>query len=503
MQAERFDKAEPFLFLAGEEATRTAASAEALHYFREAYRIYLLVHGASADAKTKATLEKHIGTALLNTGKLIECIEHLNNALRFHGEWVPRTGGALTAKFLIDLPIVLAHIYSGRGERRKRERPLTHELCAIMYDRCRAQNPTDPARNFFDNVASMRHLMRADPTEVDHAAGMYAANGAFFAFAGLSFRVAQRFLQAAERVVREDKPLDRFQFLAMATIVDFHAGDWSGARDIDASMLAQALRAGLLWDADTYLGFVCERDLRQGHYDRAQRRMADLEQVIDAYGYGFSRSTLSAMRAYLLLEQRSISAARGAMHAYHADRHEAPLRVFGLSGAARVEVLDGRLEQAEEHLKRAEEIIKHLPHLPAFYGAAYWNSRLHADLAALESGDANGARRAAKSMKRATTTARKIARDRPEAYRLAARTTWILGTPSKARLWWQRALDESTRLGTRAEGARIAADIGASLRDGRGGFATFRDRDANQWIEAATAEFTLLGLDWELERLQR
>jgi class 3 adenylate cyclase len=503
MQAERFDKAERYLFLAGEEAARAAASAEALHYFREAYRIYLLVHGERADAKTKAVLEKNIGTALLNSGKLVECIEHLNNALRFHGEWVPRTTSTLTTKFLIDLPVVLAHIYAGQRERPKRERPHTHELCAIMYDRCRAQNPTDPARNFFDNVASMRHLMRADPATVDHAAGMYAANGAFFAFAGLSFRVAQRFLQVAERVARQDKPLDRFQFLAMATIVDFHIGEWSGTRDIDAALLAQALRAGLLWDADTYLGFVCERDLRQGHYGRAQARMADLEQVVDAYGYGFARTNLSAMRAYLLLEQRSLPAAREAMHAYYADRYEAPLRVFGLSGAARVEVLDGKLEKAEEHLTRAEEIIKHSPHLPAFYGAAYANSRLCADLAALESGDASRARRAWKSLKRAIATARKIARDRPEAYRLAARTAWVLGQPSKARRWWQKALDESTHLGTRAEGARIAADIGSSLRDDRGGFATFRNRNADRWIEAATADFTALGLDWEIERLQR
>jgi class 3 adenylate cyclase/tetratricopeptide (TPR) repeat protein len=502
MEAERFDKAEPYLFLAGGEAASAAASAEALHYFREAYRIYLLVHGERADRKKKATLEKNIGTALLNTGKLVESVEHFNNALRLNGEWVPRSPVTLALKFAGDLPIVIGNLYSGRGERRKRQRPLTHELCAIMYDRCRAQNPTDPARNFFDNVASMRHLMRADPVEVDHATGMYAANGAFFAFAGISFRVARRFLRAAEHVARADRPLDRFQFLAMATIVDFHAGEWSGARDIEASLLTQALRAGLFWDADIYLGFVCERELRQGHYERARERLADIEEIINAYGYTFSRSTLAAMQAYLLLEQRSLDAARTAMQAYYTGRHEPPLRVFGLSGAARVAILDGKPEEAVQHLARAEEIMRRSPHMPAFYGAAYWNSRLQVDLAALEAGETGASSRARKSAKRATATARLIARDQPEAYRLAARTFWRLDKRPHAHRWWERALGESARLGMRAERARTAADIAAVLQEESGTRATFKDLDATAWLEAATAEFEALGLAWEVERIR-
>src|SRR5207247_1933585 len=44
-RAEHLEKAEHYLFQAGDEAARAAASAEALDYFREASRLYLLIHG--------------------------------------------------------------------------------------------------------------------------------------------------------------------------------------------------------------------------------------------------------------------------------------------------------------------------------------------------------------------------------------------------------------------------------------------------------------------------
>jgi tellurite resistance protein len=191
------------------------------------------------------------------------------------------------------------------------------------------------------------------------------------------------------------------------------------------------------------------------------------------------------------------------MQSYYSARTEAPLKVFGLSGAARVEALDGRLEDAERCLGRAAEIMKRSPHLPAFYGAAYWNSRLHADLALLEAGESSAGWRISRTMKRALATSRLIARDRPEAYRLAARACWRLRKPAKARRWWKQALAESERIGSRPETARIAADIGLLIADGDDRDDLFAERDSAAWLALAAEEFEALDLDWELLRLQR
>ena len=52
-RAEELEKAEEYLFKAGDEAARSAASSEALHHFREASRVYLLIHGDAGDPKKR------------------------------------------------------------------------------------------------------------------------------------------------------------------------------------------------------------------------------------------------------------------------------------------------------------------------------------------------------------------------------------------------------------------------------------------------------------------
>jgi len=499
-QTDELDKAEDYLFKAGQEAARSAASHEALQYFQEAYRVYLLHHGEAADKDKKAILENSIGTALLNTGNLAESIDHFNEALRLWGIWVPKGELAQRVQLATVLPGVLAHLYLGSKKGARFERPHDVAIYTTMYNRCRAQNPTDPKRAFFDNIATMRYLRRVNPDRVVGAAGMYAANGAFFAFAGLSQRVARRFLEASESLSRPDRPSDRFQHLAMATIVDFHAGDWSGKHDIDAKLWEAGLRSGLFWDADVYLCFVCERALRQGRFALAETYLHQIEDLIRNHGYGFSESTRAAMAAYLLLEQRRLDEARTAMQVYRDARYEEPLRVFALAGLARIETLAGRLEAAADSLDEARTIVERSTHLPAFYAGAYWNSRLRFDLALLEA-DRIGRRQLAADTKATLGTARLIARDAAEAQGLIARIYWLRSDHRRALESWQRALDLAERLDMRPELARVHRDIGLALANAPPAHRTFRDADSEQWLDRARNRFAEMGLESELEAL--
>ena len=59
-RAEDLEKAEEYLIKAGEEALRSAASDEALHYYEEALQLYLKKSGHDADPEKVAMLEKNI-----------------------------------------------------------------------------------------------------------------------------------------------------------------------------------------------------------------------------------------------------------------------------------------------------------------------------------------------------------------------------------------------------------------------------------------------------------
>jgi tetratricopeptide (TPR) repeat protein len=501
-RADILEKAEIYLLKAGEEAADAAASAEALHFFQEAYRVYLRLHGDDAEDEKKAMLEKNIALALLNTGNLSESIDHFNAALRLYGEWVPHTPAALWLKLARDMSGVLFHLYASSPDRRAGAgRPQRHDMFSCLYNRCRAQNPTDPERNFFDNIAAMRHLSHVDPSTVDRASGMYSSTGAFFAFAGLSFATGRRFFDVASRLIRHDRPLDRFQHAAMSSVHDFHSGAWGGEHDIDGELLDAGLRAGLLWDADIYLGMVCERDIYRGAFADAERWLLKLGELSRDYGYEFARSNELAMTAMLAFQKRELGRAREAMQAYHESRHEDTLRLFALGGAIRVEVLDGKLDAAKEMLARAEKIARRAGRVPPFYMGSYLNGRLAYDTAVLERSPGRAAaRNASRSARRARAVARKIARDAPEAARLTARIHWLRGGSARAYTWWSKAIAESERLGAMPELARTCADIGLAMReDGRD---RFTSRGADEWLQRARTIFTEIGLDGEVTALE-
>ncbi|MCJ7687141.1 MAG: AAA family ATPase, partial [Desulfobacteraceae bacterium] len=75
-RAESLDKAEEYLIKAGEEALKSSASNEALHYYQEALGLYLKKHSDAADPEKDAILEKNIALALYNRGQYVEAVKY-------------------------------------------------------------------------------------------------------------------------------------------------------------------------------------------------------------------------------------------------------------------------------------------------------------------------------------------------------------------------------------------------------------------------------------------
>jgi predicted ATPase len=76
-RAEEREKTEEYLIRAGEEALRSAASDEALHYYEEALQLYTKKSGPNADPEKVAMLEKNIALALYNRGRYEEAVKCL------------------------------------------------------------------------------------------------------------------------------------------------------------------------------------------------------------------------------------------------------------------------------------------------------------------------------------------------------------------------------------------------------------------------------------------
>jgi predicted ATPase len=75
-RAEEYDKAEEYMIRAGEEALKSAASSEALNYYREALELYLKKQGENADPAKVVMLEKNIARSLYYKGQFAEALPY-------------------------------------------------------------------------------------------------------------------------------------------------------------------------------------------------------------------------------------------------------------------------------------------------------------------------------------------------------------------------------------------------------------------------------------------
>jgi class 3 adenylate cyclase len=88
-RAEDWERAQEYLFKAGDQAGRVAADAEALAHYRDAVKAYQRAFGDRWDPRQRAVLDRKMGEALFRRGEHEQALEYLRRALRGLGIGYP------------------------------------------------------------------------------------------------------------------------------------------------------------------------------------------------------------------------------------------------------------------------------------------------------------------------------------------------------------------------------------------------------------------------------
>ncbi len=466
------ERAEEYLFRAGEEAARVAASSEALHFFEQASQLYLQLHGEGGDARKKATLERNVGFALFNRGRLLEALEHFDGALSHLGERAPRSDRELWLRFARSLVPLIAGLYLPIG-RRRAATDVDREVIELLWKRAQAQTTASRNRIVFDNVRALSVLDRVDAQTVPAAGAMYATAIGIFSYAGVSFAIGRRFLERARRLVQPDDVPNRCFYRAMNFIHHTLAGDWSEAHEVEPELLQEGLRYGRLWEVTNVLNLDGNRRLYRGEFAQARERSEALARIADQYGFDLAASAGRFLEAMLHLERRELDAAIAALDHYADEHPDAPFQISALGHRAAAQWLGGDVTGAEATLARAERILAQNPRVLPYHLSNYLRTRQLLDVHALATARRDGAgaarrlaaKRARASRTRALRAAAKVAWRRPEVLRTAGSEAWILGRPRAAKRFWNESLAWARRLGMRAEEARTLCESGRRSGD--------------------------------------
>jgi class 3 adenylate cyclase/tetratricopeptide (TPR) repeat protein len=86
---ETWDKAQDYLFKAGDQAGRIAGDTEALAHYEQAVKAYTRIFGDKWDTLQRASLERKMGEALYRQGKHEQATQYLQRALGYLGKPLP------------------------------------------------------------------------------------------------------------------------------------------------------------------------------------------------------------------------------------------------------------------------------------------------------------------------------------------------------------------------------------------------------------------------------
>src|SRR5262249_14151179 len=124
-RANDWQKAQEYLFKAGDQAGEIAADAEALAHYREAVNAYERAFGDRWDPLQRAILDRKIGEALFRRGAHERAREYLHHALANLGASYPRSRLGIRVGIARQVIQQLEHRLSPRTNRRSLTGPPT------------------------------------------------------------------------------------------------------------------------------------------------------------------------------------------------------------------------------------------------------------------------------------------------------------------------------------------------------------------------------------------
>ena len=509
--AESLERAEACLIKAGEEALKSSASNEALHYYGEALSIYRGLQGGRADPAKVAMLEKNIGLALFNRGLYTEAVEHFEKALNYYWGKLPKNAFSTAFRFLSSFMKFMLALYFPSRRFKKLPTPRDAEVVDLFYKKFEALVVIDPKRFFVQSFFFYDTILHFDLTRFKMGIGIFAGASALFSFTGLSFRIAGRVLDYAKPRLSSDDSKQCIIYDLLETQHYFLKGQWDEIADYDEKLVNRNLKLGeTFWASQHYywhgLPIIC-----QGKFDVASVIVANMSEIADIYENNLSNCLKYLVNVNMLVESRHTEEAiaevnRGIDLFQRWDLSIPLLDLYSLK--ASIHLLMKNTEKARKSLDQADQIRSGVRLVP-MQSSVFYRSQFGYYLQCLEDSlrDKNGKevseyrRNVYKSGKLLIKACKKAAVYRTESYRLMGVHKWLTHDRKGAFKWWNKAIREGESLGAHPQVARTYAEMAMRVCTDKDKSSESDVIRANEFLRKAKTLFSDLGLHNDLEDL--
>ena len=514
-KADELEKAEEYMVKAGDEALRSSASSEALHYFQEALQLYHPKYGNDADPAKLASFEKKIAFALYNKGQWSEAVRYFDSVLERWGAPLPKRGLLGMVRLAWDLLVIMKGIYLRVPNAKKIPEDRDLEVIELSYRAGTALAFFDHTRQFQVAMATLRHFTKFDLSKIPRVSGFWAAVASVFSLGGLSFKLSNRLLEVSKRYRVAEDIGDRMQYTCFSTMVYHCQGAWEKISALDESLLNASLRIGDLWHTSMYLWFYGLVKGDQGEFSHLMKIIDKLYEIGETYDNPLATINAQGMKIGLLVRARITHEALSEVEqwiSYSREKGTELQEIIFMAFKAEAQQLSGDTEGAHNSISQASEIYeKQTFAVMRLFVAPYIAARFFVDVEQLKhairsetSSDVAHLRKlASKAGKAAVRNSRKYAPYRTKILRLMGLYYWLIGKQGKALKWWRRTIEEGERLGARPDLSRTYFEVGKRLLEPQSKYKELNGIEAKGYLEKAGILFEEMGLERDLDDLER
>ena len=512
-RGENLDKAEDYLLKAGEEALKSSASNEALHYYREALALYLKKNPQTADPEKVAMLEKNIALALYNRGQYVEAIDYFDKALNYYWGKLPQNAVSASFKLLWAFLHLIISLYLPSLKFKKTQTQRDVEVVDLVYKKCKALAIIDPKQFFLEFLYVYRNVTVFDLTKFELGLEIFLGGSALFSFSGLSFKLSSKILNAARPRIDKNNARLLINYDFLETIHHYFEGNWDEIKEHDDDLVDKNLNIGGVYDASQHLYWHAVPNIYRGSLEIAKSLLNRLNNIAEIYDNDFSLLLKYELNINLLIECRRIDEALLELDEAirFVQRANFDIYLFDMySYKAWLHILMGDIESADEYLRRAHEVKSEVNAVPiemSSYCRSHLEYHLYRLNESIEGGNSSDfnhySKKAYKSAIALLRVTQKAAQHRTESFRLTGLYYWLINKRKKAFKWWDKAIEEGKLLGARLELSRTYFAVGSHLLEAGSKYSKLKGNKAEEYLKKAGTLFREMDLQWDLAELNK
>ena len=441
-KADSPEETEKYLIKAGEEALKSSASSEALHYYQEALSLYQKNYGDVSDPEKIALLEKNIALALYNKGQHIGTVAHFDKALKYYWGASPESWISMVFKLSSGFFHFLISLYLPFLKFNKTPKQIDNESIDLFFKKLKVLAITNPKKYFIESMYFYRRLTRFDLTKCELGIGMFAGASNLFSFTGISFGLSRKIIDLLkDRVDKNDiKSFIIYDF--SDTLHKYMAGDWENIKEYDDDLVDKNLSVGeIYWTSQHYFWHALPK-LYQGNLEIPTLLVDKLKDLFDIYENATSMLLKYLLNTSLLVEHHKFHDALIEIDKgfeFGKKRIQGIIQTEMYSRKAHIYILMGDIELAEKYLNLANDVRGEVDTVP-WQLTDFLRGQFECDLYRLEESIkisrkdeiSQYRKKANKSGKQFLKATQKVAQFRTDSFKLRGSYYWLINRQKKS-----------------------------------------------------------------------